>query len=38
MPSMGVIPELEHKEIAVDFSRAMSVEKELLVTWDRRSG
>ena len=38
MPSMGVIPALEHEEIAVDFSRAMSVEKELLVAWDRRSG
>lgn len=38
MPSMGVIPALEDKEIAVDFSRAMSVEKELLVSWDRCSG
>lgn len=37
-PSMGVMPALDNKKIAVDLSRVMSVEKELLVSWDRSIG
>ena len=38
MPRMGFLPALEDKNVAVDFSRTMSVEKELLKSWTRNVG
>ena len=37
-PRMGFLPGLEEEKVAVDFSRTMSVEKELLRTWKRKIG
>ena len=38
MPRMGFLPALEDEQVAVDFSRTMSVEKELLNSWTRNVG
>lgn len=38
MPRMGFLPALKDETVAVDFSRTMSVEKELLKSWKRNPG